>query len=75
MCVCVCVCMCVSVCVYVCVSVCVCVCVYIYKIGNDGDHSRGRLKGFLFNSIYIKVWRRALLLFLDCTTLPLIRTL
>ena len=39
-----------------------------------GDHSRGWPEGSLFNSYYTKVWGRALLLFLDCSTLPLIRT-
>ena len=40
-----------------------------------GDHSRGQPEGSLFNSFYIKVLGRAVLLSLDCSALPLIRTL
>ena len=40
-----------------------------------GDCSRGRPKGFLFNSYYIEVYGRALPLSLDCSTLSLLRTL
>ena len=39
------------------------------------NRSRGRPKGSLFNSYYTKVKGRALLLSLDCSTLPLIHTL
>ena len=48
--------------------------IYIYK-SKVGDHSWRWPEGFLFDSYYIKVERRALLLSLDCSTLPLIRTL
>ena len=37
--------------------------------------SRGRPEGSLCNSYYSKMWGRALLLSLDCSTLSLIRTL
>ena len=40
-----------------------------------GDHSRGWPEGSLFDSYYTKVQGRALLLSLDCSVLPLIRTL
>ena len=40
-----------------------------------GDCSQGRPEGSLFNSYYTKVYGRALLLSLDCSTLTLIRTL
>ena len=39
------------------------------------DQSWGWPKGFLLNSYYTKVYGRALLLSLDCSTLPLIHTL
>ena len=39
------------------------------------DRSRGQPEGSLFNSYYTEVWGRALLLSLDCSTLPLIRAL
>ena len=39
------------------------------------DLSRGCPEGSLFNSYYIEVYRRALLHFLDCSTLPSILTL
>ena len=39
------------------------------------DRSRGQPKGSLFNSYYTKMWGRALLLSLDCSTLLLIHTL
>ena len=48
--------------------------IYIY-IGKVVDGSQGWPKGSLFNSYYSKVQGRALLLSLDCSTLPLIRTL
>ena len=40
-----------------------------------GDRSRGRPEGSLFDSYYTEVLGRALLLSLDCSTLPSIRTL
>ena len=40
-----------------------------------GNSNRGRPEGFLFNRYYTKVSGRALHLSLDCSTLPLIRTL
>ena len=40
-----------------------------------GDLSRGCPEGSLFDSFYTKVYGRALLLFLDCSTLPLIPSL
>ena len=40
-----------------------------------GDRSRGWPEGSIFNSYYIEVSGRALLLSLDCSALPLIRTL
>ena len=43
--------------------------VFISKVG---DLSRGWPEGSLFNSYYTEVKRRALLLSLDCSTLPLI---
>ena len=55
--------MCEQIWVYVCVYICVC----ILKVS---DRSRGRSESSLF-----KVYGRALLLFLDCSTLPLILTL
>ena len=45
---------------------------YLVKVD---DHSRGWPKGPLFDSYYTKVLGRALLLSLNCSTLPLIRTL
>ena len=44
-------------------------------ISKVGDCSRGRLEGSLFNSYNTEVQGRALLLSLDCPTLPLIPTL
>ena len=46
--------------------------IYIYVVG---DRCRGRPEGSLFNSYYIEVLGRALLLCRDCSTLPLIHTL
>ena len=40
-----------------------------------GDHSRGWPEGSLFDSYYTMVYGRVLLLSLDCSTLPLFRTL
>ena len=68
----VCLCFFVSIYIHVCVHVCVCVCEYISKVG---DHSRGWPEGSLFDSYYTKVYGRAILLSLDCSTLPLIHTL
>ena len=51
--------------------------IYIYirlKVSKVGDRSRGRPEGSFFNSYYTEVGR-ALPLSLNCTTLPLIRTL
>ena len=45
------------------------------KKGKAGDRSRGYPEGSLFNSYYTEVLGRALLLSLDCSTWPLIRTL
>ena len=50
-------------------------CFNLIEISKVGDHSWGRPEGSLFNSYYTKVWGRMLLLSLDCSTLPLIRTL
>ena len=47
----------------------------LVALSKDGDCSRGRLEGSLFNSYYTKVLGMALLLSLDYSTLPLIRTL
>ena len=47
---------------------------YIYR-RKVGDHSWGWLEGSLFNSNFTEVYGRALLLFLDCSTLPLMRTI
>ena len=47
----------------------------IQKVSKVGNHSRGRLEGSLFNSYYTEAYGRALLLSLDCSTLPLICTL
>ena len=44
----------------------------IYKLA---DCSWGQTKGSLFNNFYIKVWGRAQLLSMNCSTLPLIHTL
>ena len=49
--------------------------IYIYKISKVGDRSRGRPKGFLFNSYYTEVYGRMLLPSLYCSTLPSIRNL
>ena len=40
-----------------------------------GDRSQGHPEGSFFNSYYTEVQGRALLLSLDCSNLPLIRTL
>ena len=48
--------------------------IYIYIGSKVGDHSRGRPEGFLFESYDTEVKKRALLLSLVCSTLPLIRT-
>ena len=40
-----------------------------------GDPSRGRSEDSFYDCYYPEVWRRALLLSLDYSTLPLIRTL
>ena len=45
------------------------------KSSKVGDCSQGRPEGSLFNSYYTDVLGRALLLSLDCSTLPLIRTI
>ena len=45
------------------------------KSSKVGDRSRGRLEGSLFNSYCTKLYERALLLSLDCSTLPSIHTL
>ena len=52
-----------------------CVCVHIYIYCKVSDRSQGRPEDSLFNSYDTKVSGRALLLSLDCSTLPLIRTL
>ena len=44
-------------------------------ISKVSDHSRGRPEGSFFNSYYTESFERALLLFLDCSILPLIRIL
>ena len=48
---------------------------YIKLSCKVANYSQVRLKGFLFNSYHSKVSGRALLLSLDCSTLPLICTL
>ena len=48
---------------------------YIYIYCKVCDHSWGRPEDSLFNSYYTGLYGRVLLLSLDCTTLPLIRTL
>ena len=48
---------------------------YSKKVSKVGDRSRGQLEGPLFNSYYTKMSGRTLLLSLDSSTLPLIRTL
>ena len=45
------------------------------KVSKVDDRSRGRPEGSLFNCYYTEVYRRALLLSLDFSILPLIRTL
>ena len=45
------------------------------KVSKVGDRSRGRPEGSLFSCYYIKLEGWALLLSLDWSTLPLIRTL
>ena len=55
--------------VYIYIYIYICVCVVV------GDRSRWWPKGFLFNRYYTELYGRALLLPLDCSTLPLIRTL
>ena len=47
----------------------------IYKSSKVGELNRGWFEGSLFNSYFTGVKGRALLLSLDCSTLPLIRTL
>ena len=47
----------------------------ISKVSKVGDRSRRRPEGSLFNSYYTEMLGKALLLSLDCSTLPLIRTL
>ena len=47
----------------------------VSKLSKVGDRSRGRPEGSFFNSFYTEVLGRALLLSLDCSTLPSIRTL
>ena len=47
----------------------------LFKVSKVGDRSRGWPEGSLFNSYYTEVLGRALLLSLDCSTLPSIRTL
>ena len=47
--------------------------IYIYSV--VGDRSRGQPEGALFNTYYPEVLGRALLHSMDCSTLPLIRTL
>ena len=51
------------------------ICLKLCKISKVGDQSRGRPKGSLFKIYYTEVLGRAQLLSLDCSTLPLIRTL
>ena len=46
-----------------------------WKLSKFGDCYRGWPEGSLFNSYYTEVYGRALILSLDCSTLPLIRTL
>ena len=48
---------------------------FIIIISKVGDCRWGRPEGSLFNSYYTEVLGRALLLSLDCSTLPLIHTL
>ena len=45
------------------------------NVSKVGDRIRGWPEGSLFNSFYTKMLGRALLLSLDCSTLPLIHTL
>ena len=47
---------------------------YIYK-SKAGDRSQGQPEGFLFNSFNSEMKGRPLLFSLDCSTLPLMRTL
>ena len=47
----------------------------IFMLIIAGVHSPGQPEGSLFNSYYTEVYGRALLLSLDCSTLPLIHTL
>ena len=49
--------------------------VCINKVSKVGDVSRGWPEGSLFDSYYTNVWGRALYLFQDWSTLPLIHTL
>ena len=44
----------------------------LYISSNVGDRSRGRPEGSLFSSYFTEVLKRALLLSLDCSTLPLV---
>ena len=45
--------------------------IYVYKLA---DRSRGQPESFIFNNYYTVMKGKALLLSLDCSTLPLIRT-
>ena len=50
--------------------------IYIHThISKVGDCRQWQTEDSLFNSYYAEVWERALLLSLDCSTLPLIRNL
>ena len=46
-----------------------------YIVSKVGDRNRGQPKGSLFNSYYTEMYGKAPLRSLDCSTLPLIRTL
>ena len=48
---------------------------YIYIYSKVGDRSRGQLQDSFFNGYYTEVQGRALLLSLNCSMVPLIRTL
>ena len=49
--------------------------IYIYKVRKVGDRCRRRPKGSLFYSYHTMVWGGSAILSLDCSTLPLRRTL
>ena len=49
--------------------------IYIYVVVVVGNGSQGQPEGSLFNSYYIELYGRVLLLSLERSTLPLIRTL